>query len=273
MSCDLLEQVCPDARWQGTTQVLFAEGKFNACNPSQYPTEFKDLKTVSAFSLQQEPEIEERYKYVCGKKEIADQVIKENGFDFQTTLMDLTKDNLKLLFRGKDAEAIAQPALAAQAIDNIDFSGQPSSTEKLYFLTDSSGGQPRSVYSVTGLVISDNGVPLVEGTDYVFRKSIGAVKFLTVQNALLSVEVTAEQTNVIPIDLGGRNTFEGFVRVLYYPSKDTIGDQCEPEIIIDAVGFISFEDELGMGVDDASEAAMKFSVSGTPRLTDLRVLS
>ena len=273
MNCDLLSQVCPDARLQGTVQALFVEGKFDVCNPASYPTNFKDLKTISGFSLQQEPEFEDRYKYTCGKKEIVGKTVKQNSLMFQTTLMDLTLNNIKLILRGKDVSTTAQTALTATTIDPLDFSTVASISDQIYFLSDSSNGSPVALYNIESLIITSEGTPLVEGVDYVFRKSIGAVKFITVQNTILDINVTAEATILNQVELGSANVTQGFMRILYFPTEDTIGNPCEPEMIIDAVGFISFEDEIGMNVDETAEAAMNFSITGNPRITDLRQLT
>ena len=273
MNCDLLSQVCPDARLQGTVQALFVEGKFDVCNPASYPTNFKDLKTISGFSIQQEPEFEDRYKYTCGKKEIVGKTVKQNSLMFQTTLMDLTLSNINLILRGKDVSSVVQPTLTAHTIDPLDFSTVPSVAEQLYFLSDSSSGSPVSLYNIETLIISDAGTPLVEGVDYVFRKSIGAVKFITTQDTVLDINVTAEATTPKQVELGSANVTQGFMRILYFPTEDTIGNPCEPEMILDAVGFISFEDELGMNVDETAEATMNFSITGNPRITDLRQLT
>jgi len=270
--CDLLETICPDARLQGTIQALFAEGKFNPCLANSAPTQFCNLKTISGFSIQQEPETETRYKWSCGKKEVVGKIVKEDGFMLQTTLQDLTIPNIKRIMRGKDVTPIAQGALTAQAIDSFDFSAKSSESDDLYFLTDSSSGAKLPVYNVTALILSTGGVPLVEGTDFVFRKTMGAVKFLTSQNSIVAVEVTASVTNTTPLELGGSNVTEGWLRVMYFPTQDTVGDQCEPEMFIDAAGFINFEEELGFNLDEPAEAQMSFEVSGNPVLTDLRNL-
>ena len=273
MNCDLLSQVCPDARLQGTVQALFVEGKFDVCNPASYPTNFKDLKTISGFSIQQEPEFEDRYKYTCGKKEIVGKTVKQNSLMFQTTLMDLTLSNIKLLLRGKDTATLSQFGPGISLADPLDFSTVPSDSNQTYFLTDSSSGSPVSIYNIESILITSGGTPLVEGVDYVVRKNIGAIKFITTQNAILDINVTAGTLTVNQVDLGAASVTQGFMRILYFPTEDTTGNPCEPEMIIDAVGFISFEDEIGMNVGETTEAAMNFSITGNPRVTDLRQLT
>jgi hypothetical protein len=271
--CDLLELVKPDSRLQGTIRLFFAAGNYNLCKPSEAPTVFEDLASTSGFSIPQEPEIEPRYKYACGRREVVDMVVRENGFSINAILHDLTLENLKKLYRGSDAEAFSQADLASQAIDGFDFSTTPSSSESLYFLTDSSSGSKTSVMNVTSLIISNSGVPLVEGEDYVYMKTFGAVKFLTTQNTVLTVEVSASATDTTPLDLGGNAPIKGWLRALYYPTVDTVGDQCEPEMMIDQVGFLSFEDTLEISDESTSEPTMVFTVSGTSRVTDLRSLA
>ena len=273
MNCDLLSQVCPDARLQGTVQALFVEGKFDVCNPASYPTNFKDLKTISGFSIQQEPEFEDRYKYTCGKKEIVGKTVKQNSLMFQTTLMDLTLSNIKLILRGKDTSTTTQSTFGSQGVDPLDFSTIPSDSNQTYFLTDSSNGVPTSIYNIISLIITSEGTPLVEGVDYVVRRNIGAIKFITTQNTILDVNLTAPQMELRQAELGAASVTQGFMRILYFPTEDTTGNPCEPEMIIDAVGFISFEDEIGMNVDETTEAAMNFSITGNPRITDLRQLT
>lgn len=274
MSCDLLQLTVPDARLQGTVRLLFKEGKFNGCVPSNEPIDFDDLASTSGFSIPQEPEIEPRYKFVCGKKEIADLVVKENGLAVQAILHDLTPKNIKRLLRGKDTVALAQAAINAQAIDDFDFATTPSEVGKNYRLTDSSTGTRQPILNASAVIITtgDPATPLVEGTDYVFMKKFGHVRFLTPQTTLLSVEVSADATNITPYELGAAAPIQGWLKVLYYPTVDTVGDQCEPEIMLDSVGFISFEDALEIGEDSAAEPTLKFTVQSNMKVTDLRVL-
>ncbi len=271
--CDLLQKVVPDARIRGTVKVLFAEGEFSSCHGADAPDALEDLATTTGFELQQEPEKEPRYKYVCGKKEIVDQIVKENGFKLAGTLMDLDSGNLKRLLRGKEVTTAPQLEMSAQAIDSFDFTAVPSNSGKNYTLNDSSTGTKTQVLNITSLIIDNGGVPLVEGTDFVYEKSFGSIKFLTVQNSLLTVSVDATATNVAPFEIGATSVRRGFMRVLYYPTVDTIGDQCEPEVQIDVVGFLNFEDSITFSDDSDAEAAITFDVTGRPRLIDLRQLS
>lgn len=271
-SCDLLQITVPDARLQGTVKLLFAEGKFNGCNPNNEPVEFRDLASTSGFSIPQEPEMEPRYKYVCGKKEVVDIVVKENGLMISAILHDLTPENIKHLMRGKDLATQSQPALVAQPVDDLDFSEKNSTNDKIYRITDSSTGAKTPVLNVTSCIISNNGVPLIDGTDYVFSRAFGGIRFLKVQDSLLSVEVEASATNVTPYELGAEQPVQGWLKVLYYPTVDTIGEQCEPEVMLDQVGFIKFEDALEISEDSTSEPTLNFAVSGNVKVTDMRNL-
>ena len=269
-NCDLFNKYLDNEELQGTAQILFAEGKFDVCKPADEPTVFCEIGNTSGFTIDQEPDVQFRERFSCGRMTKGAPIVKENGLKASAPVRALHRRNLKLLLRGEDETAVAQSALNAQAVDAMDFTTTPADLDKHYFITDSSTGTKVKIYNVTDVTIDNAGTPLVNGVDYVFRKAIGAIKFLTAQTANLTVTVTASAKTVTPLKVGAGSMTEGWIKILYFPTESSTDDQCEPEVILDGPGYMTFQDSVEINYEGSTEANLTFDFKDTVRVEDLR---
>lgn len=275
MSCSIFDLVTKVAG-RGTTRAIFAKGDFLSCNETNVPTRFVDLGRMSNMDISQDPEYAELTDWSCGKRETVDKLVLENGFEFMGTLHDISRQNLQFAFRGKDKEVETQAALTAMEIDPIDFSSESSDPKFYHTLTKTTAGKTQPVYGLTNLVVETaGGATLVEGEgeDYVYIKSEGLIRFLTVQNEALTITADAPAATVTPLELGADQTTKGWLRLLHTPTIDTDGNPCDAEMIWDVPVIMSYEDSLEFNTDDFATIPMKFTARRNPVLRDLRVVS
>jgi len=255
-----------DSALSGTWKCLFSEGNHDS-DPALDPV-YYDFGNVAGFGLTQETTTRPRNSYECGRTVLDQTIIQDQKIGGTSTLKEFPPDTIKALYRGADGENHAQTALAAVEVDDLEFSTTPAEIGRFYQLTN--GG--KKIFKVTNLTLTAGATTLSENTDYKVEKITGMVRFLTAQTADITVTVTAAAFDQSPILLQEGDIRRGKFRFLYFPVKPTDGSPCSPEMIIDSLGEIVFDQELTIAVDSDTEASVAYNFTGTPELWDLRNL-
>jgi hypothetical protein len=256
-----------DAALSGTWKALFAEGDFST-TPTLDPI-YYDFGNLGPVALNQELTTRPRYRYECGQKVLDQTLIQEQAVTIDAQMLTFPRETLNILFRGEEGDAYGQASLAAVEVDTLAFATTPAVIGRFYQLTNAD----KKIFNVTDLTLTEGANTLVEGTDYVLEKVTGMVRFLTAQTADVTVTVTADAFDEKAITLHQSDVRTGKFRLLYFPAKETNGAACEPEIIIDGIGEVVFEEGLTIGSESDAEPNVGIKFTDDPEIYDLRTLA
>ena len=255
-----------DAALSGTWKALFAEGDFVA-TPTLVPVYYA-FGNLGPVSLNQEVTKRPRYRYECGAKVLDTNIIQEQKVMMEAQHLTFPKETLDVLLRAQDGAAYGQDALSAAVVDPLAFDTTAAVIGRFYQLYNS--GKP--IFKITALTLTVSATPLVDGTDYVLEKATGMVRILTAQTAEVVVTATASAYDDAPMTLHQTDFRKGKLRFLYFPAKETNGVPCEPEIIIEGVGEVVFEEGFTIGSEDDAQPNVGYEFTDEPVIYDLRTL-
>lgn len=233
-------------------------------SPTDNRSVSRQLGNVKSASYTLNDEHRDRMVKICGRDVHQDTITTKIAPTSTIKIEDLDRANLALMLRGEDGTAINQPELTSLAVDSIALA---PSVDQIHSITQDG----EQVYNISSLILESNGATLVEGTDYVvISKRQGTIRFLITQAQEVTVEVTAQSFNNIPMILSAANQETFFVTINFYPTRVTANANCEPELVIQGVAVAKHEGSLEIATEQDSELDLMLQWSGQPQLIDFR---
>lgn len=169
-----------------TVECWFSEG---ACTPAEARTRgFMRIGNIVGCTPQVETQGIDSFASIRGRRRLLKHTETQlrRSYQLDNNILDLTA--LAIEYRGDKETGFTQEAYAAAAVDDMDFSAAPSVANKGYPLQDT-GKRVRQVTTVT--IVDSAAAELTEDTDFSVDKVHGMIFFLTKQELVLTVTVTA----------------------------------------------------------------------------------
>lgn len=270
--CDLLNQFSNDKHLQGSIQLFLTEGV--TCLDDKDNVKSQYIGDNKGFKLMNEKEQIDIVRDRCGKTQLLNQVTSKLNLKFLSVQQDMNMDAIKRILSGGDVAPIAQSANTNLVVDTFDFTAVGADLNCSYQITDSTSGVKKEVLSITAMSLDVGGTALVEGVDYaVDSKRFGKIIFLKDPAGIVNVSVSNTAVNATPFEVEASNSVQGKLTAFYYPQLNTLGEECEPEMKLEAIVTLNFTGEIGLMTEAATEPEITWIINGSPRILDLRTAS